>query len=325
MPRFIFVGALFLFLLIGAISLFKRGGEKKEESKIPVKETSAVAEASLPQKIEEKIAPALLSPIKDEITEEEVDQVWRLFTKGKKKLPIVETVKYKSRVPWIEGKPAWISDYASYYGTSRHFIARSLNGKPDYATQRVSFGDQFNVFAKGKEVYFYLVIDLSRCKMWFYYHDLGSNEKVLLKTYHVGLGRFDPHKFSGLLTPLGKYRLGDKVAIYRPGVKGHFQGEEREMVEIFGNRWLPFVEEVSGMGEDPRGYGLHGAPWSLDPRTNSYVENQDVIGKYESDGCIRLKQEDVEELFAIVITKPTFVEIVKDFRDAKIPGFQVEK
>ena len=52
--------------------------------------------------------------------------------------------------------------------------------------------------------------------MWFYYHDLDANERVLLKTYKVGLGRFDLDTYSGLLTPKGRFVLGDKVATLNP-------------------------------------------------------------------------------------------------------------
>ncbi|MBS0654779.1 MAG: L,D-transpeptidase, partial [Verrucomicrobia bacterium] len=37
------------------------------------------------------------------------------------------------------------------------------------------------------------------------------------------------------------------------------------------------------------------------------------LGKYESDGCIRMQTKDVEELFAIVSTRETIVEIVPAF------------
>ena len=60
-----------------------------------------------------------------------------------------------------------------------------------------------------------------------------------------------------------------------------------------------------------------------DPDTGQMVENRESIGAYDSDGCIRLSSEDIEELFAIVLTKPTFIEIVKDFHEAKLPGVEV--
>ena len=62
----------------------------------------------------------------------------------------------------------------------------------------------------------------------------------------------------------------------------------------------------------------------FDVGTETYSEDLSTIGSYESDGCIRLAQSDIEELYAIIITKPTVVEIVTDFHDAEIPGDLVE-
>ena len=166
----------------------------------------------------------------------EANRVQELFNKGDPKLPIVETITYKSRVPWQKGRPAWLSDYASYYSTSRHFIARSLNGKPDYFKQDVAEGDRFNVLRKDKNINFHLLIDVSRCKLWLYYVDLDKNERVLLKNYTVGLGRIDTSKTSGLLSPLGKYSLGNKIAIYKPKMLGYHNGQKVEMIRIFGSR-----------------------------------------------------------------------------------------
>jgi hypothetical protein len=60
----------------------------------------------------------------------------------------------------------------------------------------------------------------------------------------------------------------------------------------------------------------------LDPATGQYVEDKAKLGKYDSDGCVRLAAEDVEEIFAIVLTKPTTVDLVKDFREATLPGIE---
>ena len=288
------------------------------------KDPVVVEDAALKASSEERFSvtaeeDAELKPAEDELSRQEVDLVDRFFTTGKEQFPIVHTIKYKSRVPWLKGKQAWIADYAAHYKTSRHFIARSLNRKKDYLTQAVAVGDKFTVFALEKPVRFYLVIDLSRCKMWFYYHDLDANEQVLVKTYRVGVGRLDPKADSGVLTPVGQYVLGDKVASYKPSVVGLFQGVETEMVQVFGTRWLPLAKEVES-GEEIRGYGLHGVPWIYDEKTKTYVEDAQVIGHYTSDGCIRLKQEDIEELYAIVLTKETLVEIVTDFSHAQLPG-----
>lgn len=314
-PKAIFIGSLSLFVVIGGLALFKK---KKDNAPAEVAVNTEVAVEPAP--IIEERSQQYLTPVQDEVAEQEADQVWRLFTRGKQKLPLVETIRYKSRVQWLKGRPAWVTDYASHFSTSRHFIARSLNGKRDYDTQKISPGDQFNILKK--EITFYLVVDLSRCKMWFY--GVDGEDRYLLKTYKVGLGRFDEDAYSGLLTPKGKFSLGEKVAIYKEGMTGYFQDDEVEMVRVFGSRWIPFSEELSGEGDSPRGYGFHGAPWVYDVATETYTEDVSTIGNYDSDGCIRLAQKDIEELYAIVITKPTVVEIVTDFHDADVPGELVE-
>lgn len=245
----------------------------------------------------------------------EADRIAELFNKGEPKLPFVETVIYKSSVPWQKGRPAWLADYASYYETSRHFIARSLNGKPDYLRQEVCNGDRFNVFRKEQKIEFYLLVDLSRQKMWFYAIDKGGGERTLLKTYRVGLGRKDESKLSGCLTPVGKFLLGNKVAIYQPKVEGFHKGKRVEMMRVFGSRWIPFERELEKCSEPAKGFGLHGVPWTPGP-DGLLREDRSSLSCYDSDGCIRLADADIKELFAIILTKPTTIEVVKDFYDA---------
>jgi hypothetical protein len=241
-----------------------------------------------------------------------VDQIHRFFAKGVQKFPIVETITYTSRVSWLNGRPAWLSDYASKYETSRHFIARSLNGKADYELQKVSPGDQFNILSPNKHITFHLLVDLSRCTLFFSYVDEDTNEEVLVKQYKVSLGKKDPYSPSGSLTPLGTYKLGSKVAVYTPDSITYFENQKRNAVEIFGNRWIPFAEEVENCTDIAKGYGLHGLPLTFNQETGVYEEDISLLGKYESNGCIRLSSEDIKELFAVIITKPTFVEITKE-------------
>lgn len=288
--------ALGLAVIVGGITLIKR-------PKAPDVENSYVYEP-------------IQAVDTSEVAETKVDRIHQLFTTGKNKLPIVETVSYSPRVDWLEGRAAWIADYASFYGTSRHFIARSLNRKADYFTQKVSHGDRFNVFNKNKNFEFNLLVDLSKCDMHFYYTDLDTGEKTLLKTYKVGLGRQDRSSPSGSLTPTGKYLLGEKVGIYKAGVISQFQDNEAEMIQIFGTRWIPFGEELEECTMDARGYGLHGNPWLPDTETGELKECRETIGSYESDGCIRLNSEDIEELFSIIVSnKQTTIEIVPSVGD----------
>lgn len=321
-------GSLGLFCLIGTAAGIKKIKNAKAPSSVALSTSAVATPISSPQQwiVNTKGAPPdasppLSLPVQGQDDFPQIDRIHQLFTKGPTKLPIVETITYSSSVPWLKGRPAWIADYAQHYGTSRHFIARSLNGKSDYFSQKIVSGSRFNVFRKDKRLHFYLLVDLSRSKMGFYYHDLDTNERVLLKTYRVGLGKLDSTRPSGSLTPLGRFSLGNKIAIYKPGMTGVFQDKKTEMIRVFGTRWLPFEE--SAEAKQSRGYGILGAPWYLDEKTGQWIENREGIGRYDSDGGIRLASEDLEELFAIVITKPTTVEIVKDFRDATLPGNEV--
>lgn len=278
------------------------------------------AKVEVPKIIETKIIES--RPPVENSDNIDVDRINRLFTTSKAKFPFVETVSYKSRVSWLQGRPAWIADYASYYATSRHFIARSLNGNRDYYTQKVSSGDLFNVFQKDKDIRFHLVVDLAKLKMLFYAYDADLNMRYLIKTYRVGCGKVDKDSPSGSLTPLGSFTLGDKIAIYKPGVEGFFKDQKVEMIRVFGTRWIPYAGEQDETAAILKGFGMHGIPWSQDETTGELVENRDSIGCYDSSGCLRLLQEDIEELFSIVITKPTTVQIVKNFQDAKLPGIE---
>lgn len=324
--KYFFLGSLALFTAIGLIGYLKQPGRApvletvKEELPIEI----SIPKQSKPVALKPESIAALppLKPIDSLENLPDADRIYQLFALDSSRLPIVETISFTSRVPWLKGRPAWIADYATHYDTSRHFIARGLNKTTDYFTQKVFPGDRFNVFKKDKNINFHLLIDLSRCRLWFYYLDLDQNERVLLKTYRVGLGRVDPKKTSGFLTPLGKFGLGEKIAIYKPGTMGFFQDRKIEMIQVFGTRWIPFEKEIEGCSECAKGFGIHGAPWVFDEGKGQLLEDKTKIGQYDSDGCIRLCSEDIEEIFSIVITKPTVVELVKDFYTANLPGVE---
>lgn len=315
--KVLFFASIALFTGIGIVALSKKEKVIAESSLVSTKDVFPESVASPPPSVLKKVSPSFDPDVPN------IDRIFQLFTTGPSKFPIVETVEYSSSVPWLKGRPAWLSDYAAYYNTSKHFIARSLQGKPDYYSQNVSIGNRFNVFKRDKKIEFHLAVDISRSKMAFYYVDLDTHDRVLIKTYRVGLGRVDPTKTSGLLTPLGTYQLGERVSQYKPGMTGFFHDRKIEMVQVFGSRWIPFETEISGCTEPAKGYGLHGAPWITDSKIGSLVENRDCIGKYESDGCIRLLAEDIEELYAVIITKPTFIHVGKEFHDITLPGVEI--
>ena len=341
LPKLLVYTALILFGLIGYFAFFKKNDHPKPEKMIASSSTMAPIEVEIEQNAKElvviptpsakELPPVASEPleipqktvqIQKEKNEKkslqeppEADRVAEFFNLRHPQFPIVETITYKSKVTWQKGRPAWLSDYANHYKTSRHFIARSLNGKPDYLKQDLAEGGRFNILKPEKNVQFNLIIDTSRCKMWFYYHDLDTNEKILVKTYPVGLGRIDHSKISGLLTPLGVYSLGSRIAVYKPKMTGLHNGAKIEMIRVFGTRWIPFEKEISATTSPAKGFGIHGLPWTM--KNSTLLEDRDSLGKYESDGCIRMAADDIEELYAIVITRPTTIEIVKDFFDAE--------
>jgi len=212
-PKFLLGFTALLFGTILVISLFKDG--KKQDADQPIVMENVPTETLLDdyivEAVEERKESAIASKQIVARVEEgnlpDADRVEELFTVGSSTLSIVETISYTSRVPWIKGRPAWVADYATHFATSRYFISRSLTGKKDYFSHAIANGNRFNVFRQDKDFEFHLVIDINRLKMWFYYFDKDTDQRVLLKTYFVGLGRKDEKQASGSLTPLGTYLL----------------------------------------------------------------------------------------------------------------------
>lgn len=354
LPRLLVIFSALIFGLVFAVSLYKGEGPKTSPQTIVSQDNSLEMDIDLADSDSEDENPeeepfedeqldtlwSLASPPQSAVDLDKlhpfseqtlakrrqevianVDRLAEFFNKGKQKFPIVETMTYTSRVPWLKGRAAWLSDYASHYKTSRHFIARSLNGRPDYEKQNLAEGDRFNVLNREKNIEFHLVIDAQLCKMWFYYYDVDAGERVLVKVFDVGLGQIDESRESGLATPFGVYTLGSQVAIYKPGKKGIHNGENIEMIRVIGTRWIPFDQEVSGCTEPAKGYGIHGVPWLPDAK-GELREDLKGIGKYESAGCVRMATADIEALFSIIITKPTTLHIVQNYREAQLPGIE---
>ena len=103
-----------------------------------------------------------------------------------------------------------------------------------------------------------------------------------IKQYPVGIGKSDK-------TPVGVFIVDNKLVNpkwYAPeGVYpfGHPKN-------VLGTRWIGFEDK-----NDLYGYGIHG---TADPKS---------IGKDMSNGCIRMKNENVEELFDFVKSKTRVV------------------
>lgn len=180
-PRLGILLVIILFGAIGLIAFFK----KQFASPPTLSRTALIQEIPLePPSFLASSSPSP-SPVLENLPN--ADRIHLLFDKNCKELPIVENIVYKSRVDWQQGRPAWLSDYARHYRTSRHFIARSLRGEADYFNQEIKEGDKFNVLRLDKNFQFYLLVDLPRCLMWFYYDDLDEHKRVLLKRYRVSV------------------------------------------------------------------------------------------------------------------------------------------
>jgi lipoprotein-anchoring transpeptidase ErfK/SrfK len=104
-----------------------------------------------------------------------------------------------------------------------------------------------------------------------------------VKEYVVAIGRAEK-------TPNGTFIIDEKVVNpnwYAPDGKVYKYGEEKN---ILGTRWMRFKETSQFAG-----FGIHG------------TTQEDTVGKPASEGCIRMRNKEVEELFDVV---PRGTEVV---------------
>lgn len=106
----------------------------------------------------------------------------------------------------------------------------------------------------------------------------------LFKRYSVGTGKFGK-------TPVARFTIIDKIEEppwTRPS--DNKQVEYGDPENVLGTRWMAIK---SADRPELTGFGIHGT-WE-----------RDSVGKQSSAGCIRMLNEDVEELFDIVPRKTT--------------------
>jgi len=100
----------------------------------------------------------------------------------------------------------------------------------------------------------------------------------IVKTYTVSTGE-------NLTTPVGTFKIEEKLmspAWYKVGAIVQPENPEYEL----GSRW---------MGISTAGYGIHG------------TSDESSIGKHITKGCVRMRNKDIEELYAIV---PSGTEVI---------------
>jgi lipoprotein-anchoring transpeptidase ErfK/SrfK len=192
----------------------------------------------------------------------------------KKKLDELNEVLVFSRTPspdavFYEVKPGdSLAKIAQKFNTSYAFIMR-INNK---SRTLIKIGERLKIL-KGE---LSLLVDKSDYTLTIL---LNGH---FIKQYPVGIGKSDK-------TPVGVFIVDNKLinpTWYSPeGVYPY--GHPKN---VLGTRWIGFEDR-----NDLYGYGIHG---TADP---------DSIGKDMSNGCIRMKNENVEELFDFVKAKTRVV------------------
>lgn len=134
-----------------------------------------------------------------------------------------------------------------------------------------------NIFA-GQELKFYKGtwrIDVSKSNFLLRLWDGDT----LVKIYHVAIGRQDR-------TPVGDFVIDNKERepAWTPPGKNIPYGDPEN---VLGARWLG-LKAANGTSPSLKGYGIHG------------TTEPDSIGKPASNGCVRMRNEEVSELFDIV-------------------------
>ncbi len=113
---------------------------------------------------------------------------------------------------------------------------------------------------------------------------------TFLREFRVGLGADDS-------TPTGEWRVATKLVnpTYYPPRGGDIVAAD-DPNNPLGERWIGLVG-VSGNALDQQRYGIHG------------TNEPDSIGKNRSMGCIRLRNEDVEQLYTYLVEQHSTVSV----------------
>ncbi len=170
------------------------------------------------------------------------------------------------------------SDYAVQAGDSLDKIARK-------------FGTTVELIQKGNNIRGALIKSGDRLRVfsgtWAIRVNKNRNDLLLtlngkfFKRYRVGTGEYSK-------TPVGEFKMVDRIAQptwWHPDGRTIPFGDPENLL---GTHWLAL---------DVKGYGIHGT-W--EPET---------IGRQASMGCVRLLNEEVEELFTLVtIGTPVIIE-----------------
>jgi lipoprotein-anchoring transpeptidase ErfK/SrfK len=174
---------------------------------------------------------------------------------------------------------------ASAYGVTPELLAR-VNGIGDI--NRIQAGQTLKVI-KGP---FYAVVSKSRFTMDIYLGQPHSAGSTFITSYRVGLGKDDS-------TPLGTWRAERKLknpVYYSPRGEGIIAADDPK--NPLGEYWIG-LSGIDGEAVGKSSYGIHG---TIDPAS---------IGREESMGCIRMKNEDVERVYELLVDGKSVVVVTE--------------
>jgi LysM repeat protein len=167
-----------------------------------------------------------------------------------------------------------------------------LNGLSD--PRRLRAGSYIKVL-KGP---FHAVVNKSAFRLDLYLGGVPGSESAAdatyVTSYPVGLGKDDS-------TPLGKWRVEPDRKVKNPvyySPRGEGVIEADDPANPLGEYWIG-LGGIEGDAVGKESYGIHG---TIDPSS---------IGRMESMGCIRLKNEDVAVVFSALIEGKSTVLVVE--------------
>lgn len=155
--------------------------------------------------------------------------------------------------------------------------------------------NSINVGQKLKALYgpFHAVVDKSEFRLDLYADQTDTaGNRLFIRSYRVGLGEFGS-------TPIGTWKVRPNSKLIDPKWVNPRTGEVFQAADPknpIGERWIGLV------GTDAQtslleGYGIHG---TIDP---------DSIGKEMSMGCVRMRDDDVQWIYELLIDEMSTVRI----------------
>ena len=121
--------------------------------------------------------------------------------------------------------------------------------------------------------------------------------KYFVKSYAIGLGKNGS-------TPLGDFLVGDKLT--NPPWYGTEENTGRRILVPFGDernplgiRWIG-LKTLPDQGGSKTGYGIHG------------TDQPQSIGKESSNGCVRMRNDEVTQVYDMLIITKSRVTVLED-------------